>query len=501
MLFSSSLFVFLFLPLVLAIYFALNPPLRNGFLLLASLVFYGWGEPLAIVVMLLSILANYGFARLVDASANSGTARPRAIVAVAVVFNLGTLVAFKYADWLWSVLSSTLLALGVRSTELARLSTYVPASSAWHDLLIASNGSIALPVGISFFTFQAMSYVIDVYRRDAVVRKNPLDVALYVALFPQLVAGPIVRFRDIAEQIAERTIGRSDFALGVRRFVIGLGKKTLIADTVGAVADSILVLPMAEIPPATAWLAILCYTLQIYFDFSGYSDMAIGLGRMFGFHFLENFRHPYVSTSLTEFWRRWHISLSTWFRDYLYIPLGGNQRGPARTYLNLVVVFFLCGLWHGASFNFVAWGLFHGGLLVLERLGWSRVLERAPRALGHVYVLLVVMLGWVFFRASDLTHAVDWIVALAGGTAGTPAWHAAVFLDPWVTTMLVAGVLGATPWLELALSRVTLWRTRGRLAAWSSAQVVGHLALLAILICAILQIAGGTYQPFIYFRF
>ena len=294
---------------------------------------------------------------------------------------------------------------------------------------------VLLPIGISFFTFHAISYVIDVYRRDATAQKSPVHAALYLLLFPQLIAGPIIRYRDIADQLARRVVTLDDFAYGVRRFVIGLAKKVLIANVVAGPADQIFAMPPAELSTAHAWLGIVCYTLQIYFDFSGYSDMAIGLGRMFGFRFPENFRWPYIATSVTAFWRRWHISLSTWFRDYLYIPLGGNRVSPARRYRNLVTVFFLCGLWHGASWNFVIWGLWHGSFLVIERVLHAIARQISPRrdhAIAahpeslawpiwpHVYTLVVVMIGWVFFRAETLPGAIAFLRSLAGLTAAAP---------------------------------------------------------------------------------
>ena len=294
------------------------------------------------------------------------------------------MIVFKYADFLVGNLNALLGPL-----RLAPLS--LP--------------GIALPIGISFFTFQALSYVIDVYRREVPVQRNPFDLGLYIALFPQLIAGPIVRYHDVARQLVERVVTRQGFAYGVERFVVGLGKKVLIANTLAVQADLIFAIPADQLTAPVAWFGLVCYTLQIYFDFSGYSDMAIGLGYMFGFRFLENFSHPYVAQSITEFWRRWHISLSTWFRDYLYVPLGGNRGSALRTYRNLVLVFFLCGLWHGASWSFVVWGLLHGFLLVIERMGLGRLMARWPRALRHAWTLFFVMIAWVFFRADSLPQA------------------------------------------------------------------------------------------------
>ena len=310
------------------------------------------------------------------------------MLGLAIAVNLVVLGVFKYANFFADNVNAVAAAIGAPPLAFPH---------------------VLLPIGISFYTFHAISYVVDVYRRDASAQKSPVHAALYLLLFPQLIAGPIIRYRYIADQLEQRVVSLDDFAVGVRRFVIGLGKKVLIANTVAAPADKIFSMPLAELTPAHAWLGIVCYTLQIYFDFSGYSDMAIGLGRMFGFHFPENFRWPYVADTVQEFWRRWHISLSSWFRDYLYVPLGGNRVSPARMYANLVTVFFLCGLWHGASWNFVIWGLFHGSFLVVERLGLAAAIRRLWRPLRHVYLLLVVMIGWVFFRADTLPSAVAFL--------------------------------------------------------------------------------------------
>ncbi len=382
MVFSSPIFLFLFLPITLGVYFVLPKRARNIWLLAASLVFYGWGEPKFLAVMLASIVCNFLLALWIARLADRRHAR--LVLALAVTVNIGLLVAFKYTDFIVQSLNAGLGALAVPPLT-------VPA--------------IALPIGISFFTFHALSYVIDVYRGDARALRNPFDMGLYISLFSQLIAGPIIRYHDIAAQLQERSVTRSLFARGVRRFIVGLGKKVLIANTLAVSADLIFTIPGDQLTMGLAWLGVLCYALQIYFDFSGYSDMAIGLGLMFGFRFLENFNYPYISQSLTEFWRRWHISLSNWFRDYLYIPLGGNRVAPWRVYLNLVIVFFLCGLWHGASWNFVVWGLFHGTFLVIERMGLARRMAEWHQPFRHVYAMLVVLVSWVFFRADSLPAA------------------------------------------------------------------------------------------------
>jgi alginate O-acetyltransferase complex protein AlgI len=463
---------------VLALYAITPRALKNAVLFAASLVFYAWGEPRVVFVVLVSIAANWLFGLWVDAAKRGGGAR--LAVGVAVAFNVALLAFFKYWNFLWDNLA-------VAGVTHARW----PAER------------IALPIGISFFTFQAISYVVDVYRGEGGVLKNPLDFGLYKVLFPQLIAGPIVRYRDVAAQIVERHVTRAGFAQGARRFIVGLGKKMLIANVVADVADQIFKLDPHTLDAGTAWLGTVCYTLQIYFDFSGYSDMAIGLGLMFGFTFLENFDYPYISRSVTEFWRRWHISLSSWFRDYVYIPLGGNRRGSGRTYFNLLLVFFLCGLWHGAAWNFVVWGLFHGAFLVIERIVRPGERRESGGAIGLVYTLLVAMVGWVFFRADSLSRAATHLAAMSGfGGGDGRAVHASLFLDSLAITAIVAGVIGSTPWLR-ALGR---WRDREVAAGGSKSFDVGlefaSVALmLAVLVASSMQLSAGTYNPFIYFRF
>jgi alginate O-acetyltransferase complex protein AlgI len=431
-------------------------------------------------------------------------------------------VLFKYADWLWDGLGAGLAGLGLLDEAPAPLGSHLASDSVWRSILLEADGSIRLPIGISFFTFQALSYVIDVQRREAPAQRNPLDIALYVALFPQLVAGPIVRYRDVAVQLVQRVVTRASFAYGIRRFVIGLGKKMLIANVCAEAADGVFGgagtdlagVPGAELYPALAWLALVAYTLQIYFDFSGYSDMAIGLGHMFGFRFLENFAHPYVSRSITEFWRRWHISLSTWFRDYLYIPLGGNRRGGARTYLNLLIVFALCGLWHGASLTFLVWGLYHGAFLVLERAGLGAWLGRRAGPLRHIYVLLAVMVGWVFFRAETLAYAWAFLRALVGLSDGSQLVPVGELLVPareihllalhadtltWIA--LAAGALGSLPWLPWLRARLEALEAQGRRGPSLAFEWLGLAGLALVFVHAAMALASGGYNPFIYFRF
>ncbi|GAB4420834.1 MAG: hypothetical protein Fur0044_17960 [Anaerolineae bacterium] len=348
-----------------------------------------------------------------------------------------------------------------------------------------------------------MSYVIDVYRKETDVQLNPINCALYVGLFPQLIAGPIVRYRDVAQQIVSRTITSRQFSLGIQRFIFGLAKKVILANTLGEVADKIFEIPGPDLTTGLAWLGIACYTLQIYFDFAGYSDMAIGLGRMFGFEFLENFNYPYVAQSIREFWRRWHISLSTWFRDYLYIPLGGNRGSWLRTYFNLWIVFFLCGLWHGASWNFVIWGALHGAYLVVERLGWQNYLDRLWRPLQHGYTLLLVMIGWVFFRADSLSHALQYLASMAGFTqADGLQYYALFYLEPRTVLTLLAGCVFATPVAHWTSRRLQEVMNNPRFDGWRAIPDVGYYAVLVILfLLSTAYLAAGTYNPFIYYRF
>ncbi len=494
MVFSSPVFLFAFLPLTLLVYFQARGELRNAILLLASLLFYAWGETFLVALMLLSIAVNWAAGLRVARA--QGPAR-RAWLVAGVAFNLGLLVAFKYADWLWSAGGAWLAELGWVAHEPPRLGALLPAGTA-RALLATPDGGIRLPIGVSFFTFQAISYVVDVYRGDVEAQRNPGRFAVYLSLFPQLIAGPIVRYHDVARDIGRRVVTSSDFSLGARRFVVGLGKKVLIANHVARVADAAFAVPAGELTPALAWTGAVAYALQIYFDFSGYSDMAIGLGRMLGFRFLENFRYPYVAASITEFWRRWHISLSTWFRDYLYVPLGGNRGGAARTYRNLLVVFLLCGLWHGASVTFVVWGLFHGAFLVLERAGFGAALARLPRAVRHAYVLLAVLVGWVFFRAEAPGDALAYLAAMAGLQAGDAAAHpVALHADaPFVLTLL-AGLVGSVPWLE----RARAWYAGSSAGLRAAAEVAALAGLAATLFLSTLELAAGAYDPFIYFRF
>ena len=459
MLFSSVPFLFYFLPCVLLVYFLVPGTLKNGVLLLASLLFYGWGEPRYLLVMLAAIAQGYVFGLLIEKS--RGKRRAGLYLALSVLLSLGTLAYFKYADFMIRNLNA-----------LTGLS--VP-------LL-----SLALPVGISFYTFQILSYTVDVYRGTVPAQRNLIDLAAYIAMFPQLIAGPIVRYSDIAPELRSRTHTLSDAAAGTRRFVLGLAKKILFANLLGELVSGFRA--SQEQTVLYAWLGAAAFTLQIYYDFSGYSDMAIGLGRMFGFHFRENFNYPYTATTIKEFWRRWHISLSGWFRDYLYIPLGGNRKGKARTWLNRFLVFFATGLWHGASWTFVLWGLWHGLFSVLEDCGAIPVDKLKGKRIGQLYTLLVVVLGFTLFRADTLTQAGAMYAAMFSGVGlhwlGTAAvW--AKFTPAFALTLCLALLL-CTP--------VAREHTPKR----ESVTFIGSLGLL--LLC-MMYLAAGSFNPFIYFRF
>ncbi len=478
MVFSSAIFLLCFLPLTVIGYhlcgrYFSGHRAKNLWLLGASLLFYGWGETFYILLLLVTIVVNWGFGVAI-------ARRPgRLLLGLAVSLNLALLAHFKYAGFLVD--------------NLNRLG-----GGEW-----LSNPAVHLPLGVSFFIFQAISYIVDVYRQKAQAQRRLLNVALYIALFPQLVAGPIVRYASIASQLSQRHVDSRQLADGIRRFIVGLAKKVLIANVVGEYADTIFANDPATLSASAAWLGIVCYSLQIYFDFSGYSDMAIGLGAMFGFNFPENFRHPYIARSIRDFWRRWHISLSSWFRDYLYIPLGGSRHGHVRTSVNLLIVFLLCGLWHGASWNFVLWGAFHGFFLSVER--WLNKSDDGdcaepgglPRTIClHIYTLLVVMLGWVLFRTETLAEAGSYYAALLGlSDAASTSIMLAHSANPKVLIAVAVGVIFSTPIARIfnAGPRATAY---GTVRGW-----VVDPALVCLLLLSISMIAAGTYNPFIYFRF
>jgi alginate O-acetyltransferase complex protein AlgI len=477
MVFSSEVFLFAFLPLVLGLYFlAPGARLKNVVLVLASLAFYAWGEGRFVALVLFSALVNYGFALALGRMEGGATRARRWMLAAAVIADLGILGYFKYTGFLGDNLNFILGNTIGRQVALSQ---------------------VYLPLGISFFTFHALSYVIDVYRRTSEPRRNPLDVVLYFVFFPQLIAGPIIRYKDVAAQLTRRVVTSALFAEGARRFVVGLAKKVLIANTLGAAVDPVFAAPVATVSTPLAWFTLAAYTLQIYFDFSGYSDMAIGLARMFGFRFLENFDFPYVSGSIAEFWRRWHISLSRWFRDYLYVPLGGNRVAAWRVYANLLIVFFLCALWHGAKWTFVAWGLIHGTFLVLERIGVLRRITATP-VLRNVYALAVVMFAWVFFRAGSFPQALGFLAALVQPTTARTLVYGQVG-DLETILAFVVGCAFATPFAARAVE--SLLRSPTGLGRIGFGAVAVPAGLAALFLASATKIAAGTYNPFIYFRF
>ncbi|WP_028580369.1 MBOAT family O-acyltransferase [Desulfogranum japonicum] len=478
MIFSSTVFLFLFLPIVLTGYYCIpGIRLRNLCLLLASLFFYAWGEGIYLILMLFSIFFNYGIGLLL--AANNSPFRAKLFLTLAITIDLGMLGAFKYANFLVESLNMLLHQLEIAPLELA---------------------PIHLPIGISFFTFQALSYVIDVFRKQTRVQRNVLDCGLYIALFPQLIAGPIVRYHDIALQLRNRQHTPVKFHSGIILFIIGLSKKMLLANPMGSVADQIFALPVEELSLVLSWSGAIAYTLQIYFDFSGYSDMAIGLGRMFGFEFLINFNYPYTARSFREFWQRWHISLSRWFRDYLYIPLGGNRYSPWRTGINLWIVFLLCGLWHGASWNFVLWGTLHGCFLIGERFLWGTLLSTLPNILRHMYLLFGVLVTWVFFRADSIQTGLHFIAAMFGGhRISSQIYPLDLVWNSHSVFVLILACAGATPlFLKGQQTLFVPGSASTNTMFWC---IMSFLFFAVLFILCAMELAAGTHNPFIYFRF
>ena len=467
MVFSSLSFLTLFLPLTILLYFAVPRRFRNLLLFLASLIFYAWGEPVYIVLMLFSSVVDYSHGLLMEKFDGRPGVR-RALLISSVAINLSLLGFFKYAGLVVSTLNAAL-----------SLSIPVP--------------SVALPVGISFYTFQTMSYSIDVYRRNCPAQRDPIAFGCYVTMFPQLIAGPIVRYVDVMREINDRRETFEGFYLGIRRFLVGLAKKLILANGVGMLWDSVSAQPAASLSALSAWLGVLAYAFQIYFDFSGYSDMAIGMGRMFGFQFPENFRYPYVSRSVSDFWRRWHITLSTWFREYLYIPLGGNRVSVPRNIFNLAVVWMATGLWHGASWNFLLWGAYFGAVLIAEKFLYGKALSRAPGFVGWAYTALVVLVGWVFFALDDLGRGAAYLGAMFGGGAGAVDAYALRALLNYGAVLLLCAA-ASTPLASGALERLRARRPRAH-SALTYALVITGFAL-----CLIYVVDAG-YNPFLYFRF
>lgn len=465
MVFSSVTFLFLFFPTVFLLYYAVpSVKFKNLLLTLASLLFYAWGEKLYVLLMIFSVLINWICGLLISKYGK----KAKLICAVAVIYNIGMLFAFKYVGFF---------------VEVLNLAPFISIPAV----------TVHLPIGISFFTFQALSYVIDVYKKPSTTQKNFLSLLLYISFFPQLIAGPIVKYHDIAAQLDKRSITAESLASGIRRFIIGLSKKLLLADVAAKAVDSIFGMELAEISGLAAWLGGILYLVQIYFDFSGYSDMAIGLGRIFGFRFLENFNYPYIATGIRDFWHRWHISLSTWFSQYLYVPLGGNRKGKVRTYINLLIVFFATGLWHGANFTFIVWGLWHGLFMILERAKLIKP-EKCPW-LSKIYTLLVVLFGFIVFRADNLSFGFGFIAKMF-----TPAAFSFGFADalqhltPYMIITIIAAIVAATPIVPFIKSKIT---PKGE----NAAEIISYLLTAVLFFLCILILASDTYSPFIYFRF
>lgn len=471
MVFSGIPFLFFFLPLCLILYYVVPFSWKNGTLLVFSLIFYAWGEPLYILLMLFSTALDYTNGRLMERYGTT-EGRRRFFLCCSICVNLSLLAFFKYADFAVSVVN------GIFQTQII-------------------SPQIHLPVGISFYTFQTMSYIIDLYRGEVKAERSYITYLTYVSMFPQLVAGPIVRFSDIQEQLHCREITRDGIERGVLRFMTGLFKKVLIANQTGALWEEIRVLGAADTSVATAWLGALCFTLQLYFDFSAYSDMAIGMGQMLGFHYSENFRYPLTAVSVTDFWRRWHISLSTWFRDYVYIPMGGNRKGVPRHLLNIAVVWFLTGLWHGASWNFILWGVYYGILLVLEKYLWGKALAKTPQFFQHIYAFLIVVFGFVVFAITDMGELGSYIRLLFSLGSNTLAdtrflWY----LGNYGIVLGAACILACPiyPWICRKASFL------GRKGSFVLSLVTG-VAVLLLFVMATAYMVSDTYNPFLYFRF
>lgn len=466
MVFSSTIFLCVYLPLVLLGYYICPKKGRNLFLLIVSLVFYAWGEPKYVFLMIFSILVNYIFGRLMDKN-RGRQKRMKLLLVLSVVIDLGLLSVFKYTDFI------------ITNVNAIFGSSF--------DLL-----NIALPIGISFYTFQAMSYTIDVYRDDVRVQKNLIDFGMYITMFPQLIAGPIVRYADVQDQLADRSVTTADFSEGVMRFVVGLGKKVLLANQMGAVWSEIYALG-GDVSALMAWTGAIAYTFQIYFDFSGYSDMAIGLGRMFGFKFPENFRYPYQSVSITDFWRRWHITLSTWFKEYLYIPLGGNRCGLARQALNLLIVWSLTGFWHGAGWNFVMWGLYYFVILFIEKLFLLKALDKLPKLFRHVYALLLIVIGWVIFASDDVGVLLPYLGSMFGANGAVGGMDVYTLFTKAVLLIICCVASTELP-KRLFLSATGAMNEK-------AAFTIKSVMTIALLALSMILLIGDSYNPFLYFRF
>ena len=467
MVFSSFTFLLLFLPITIILYYLIPKKrrnIRNFVLLVMSLIFYAWGEPIYILLMLVSIIVNYILGRVIGKNHN------RLLFVLGIIFNVGLLFFYKYSDFLIINLNR-LFNLNIKLLDLS------------------------LPIGISFYTFQIMSYIIDVYNEKVDVQKNILTLATYITLFPQLIAGPIVRYITVEKELLDRNESFDNFANGARRFIVGFGKKIIVANNVALIADAVFDSNPNTIGSVLVWIGAIAYTLQIYFDFSGYSDMAIGLGRMFGFNFLENFNYPYISKNITDFWRRWHMSLSTWFRDYVYIPLGGNRVSKIRWLRNIFVVWFLTGLWHGASWNFVLWGLYYGFLLVIEKLLLNNIIKKMPNIIAHIYSIVFIIIGWIIFRVEDISKLKTFIISLFSFTSSD--FIAFISKNTAVISALpymIIGVVASTPIVNNLYKKI-------KNSSNKIAYLLCDIVILIIFGISIMFLESSSYNPFIYFRF
>jgi alginate O-acetyltransferase complex protein AlgI len=473
MVFSSLLFLFVFLPIVLLIYFIAPKSLRNLVLFVMSLLFYAWGEPIYIVIMIFSTLVDYTHGLLVSWYKKKGAIKKAKLVLLsAMVINLSLLIFFKYSDFIISNIN------GIFSMNIPLL-------------------NLVLPIGISFYTFQTMSYTIDVYRGKAEAQRNIISFGAYVAFFPQLIAGPIVQYKTIAAQLNHRKENVEEFSYGVQRFMLGLGKKVLLANNIGYLWNQINVMDVTTIPTLTAWIGITAFAFQIYFDFSGYSDMAIGLGHMFGFCFLENFNYPYMSKSITEFWRRWHISLGTWFKEYVYITLGGNKKGFTKQIRNIIVVWLLTGIWHGASWNFVIWGVYFGVLLIIEKLVLLKRLQKSPAFISHIYTLVLVLFSWVIFAFDDFSKVILYFKAMLGFNGTGFINSESIYLLYTNLLLLIILIIASTDLPKKLVEKLFLRIEHHKFAI----QCVKNLVFISIFILSISYLVDASFNPFLYFRF
>lgn len=479
MVFSSILFLFRFLPVFFICYFAAPERMRNLILFFGSLIFYAWGEPVYVILMLFSTISDYVHGLCIEKfREKKGVAR--ALLVSSIVINLGLLGFFKYADFF---------------IDTVNLITHAQIASP----------QVPLPIGISFYTFQTMSYTIDVYRKEIPAQKNILDFGVFVTMFPQLIAGPIVKYRDVAEELKKRHASIEDVAAGASRFVLGLGKKVLLANNAGLLFTSVSAMPAAELTTVMAWLGILAYAFQIYFDFSGYSDMAIGMGRMMGFHFPENFNYPYISSSITEFWRRWHITLSSWFKEYVYIPLGGNRKGRKRQLLNIFIVWSLTGIWHGAGTNFLLWGMWFAVFLILEKLFLGKILKQMPRFFGWLYAMIVVLFGWCFFSLEETDKIVWFLKAMTGfGKAGFMDNQTLYVFSNYRILFLILCVAALPVFKKISeFLKEKIMQLPGKVCLFLKIgmDMAEKLLLATVLFLSIAYIVDASYNPFLYFRF